>query len=940
MKKRWNIIHGITGFTLIEMAVVMVLAGIIISIIATVVPSLIQSGKIRQTRAIVDKVNYSLEGYISATGRCPCPDTDTIPDGLENRNNNGTESNASDDTCVSYVGNLPYLTIGLSTGDDNWNNRLKYGVYEDLIQTTSDSGPNNFCTKLSEFINFYSLNPADTNKIYTTDSNGNSNKAFIIVSGGSKDLDNSDGFFDGKNSGSDAQFESPGKIIDLNYDDVVVSASFVYIKGRDCTGGTPTSGTMAGCETIESINCGNCDDGLDNDGDGLTDCADGDCATHPECLNTDCTIATEKEPLFKDTINSNQSISFTTSAGCVGTLQWNLTDDGGFNDFYLHPYTGSLSGSLSQCPGTYSITAQLTDSDDPPATASKNFSIEVTSDLSIACDSGCTQEECDDGVDVCWNDPNEKITISTNGGNIGDINWELDEGNAPGDFRIESTGTNTAEIEKTGLSVAGKYTFKITARDSACMSNNTAEHLLVVQVTDNGIGPAYTANLISEWRFDECEWTGVTGEVKDSGKDGYHGTAYGNATTKTSGKICAAGSFDGNQDYILVDSNDDLKRTQAFTMAAWVKVNAYTTNTHRLMGKGDSTNRNYGMWLQNDGRILFQIYSDAGNGDLYSTSTVGDGKWHHVACVYDFSTMKVYIDNGTPTSLTYSKNPRTSDDPLTIGCGWSNSYCLNGKMDEVMLLHKALTAGEITEVYKNTRPSCPGTCFSDPVAVFYLDETTWLGDGTTADVLDSSGNGYHGVYYNYSSPQIGTESSVGKLCNGAPFTNSGVDGLNDRMKIPYQIANGLQDFTVAVWVKTSKTGEQGIVSGANSSQNNEFLLFLPNQNVINPFCKGTSTSYNLPASIANNAWHHILWMREGNMETIYYDGSSLGSKTVSAAPIVINNGGLWLGTEQDSVGGGWVAAQEFVGTIDEVYFYNRALSENEIKILYEDSDCN
>ncbi|MDX2438995.1 MAG: prepilin-type N-terminal cleavage/methylation domain-containing protein, partial [Desulfobacterales bacterium] len=102
-----------SGFTLIEMAVVMVVVGIVISIMATVLPSLIQSAKIKKARAILEKVDYALQGYSIANHRLPFADSDA----------NGTE-----DTGV-FVGDLPYLTLGLSSNTDPWGNTIKYGVY-------------------------------------------------------------------------------------------------------------------------------------------------------------------------------------------------------------------------------------------------------------------------------------------------------------------------------------------------------------------------------------------------------------------------------------------------------------------------------------------------------------------------------------------------------------------------------------------------------------------------------------------------------------------------------------------------------------------------------------------------------------------------------------------------------------------------------------------
>jgi prepilin-type N-terminal cleavage/methylation domain len=64
------------GFTLIEMAVVIVIVGIIISIMATVLPSLIQSAKIRKTQTILEKVDYALRGKLISDQKLPCADSD------------------------------------------------------------------------------------------------------------------------------------------------------------------------------------------------------------------------------------------------------------------------------------------------------------------------------------------------------------------------------------------------------------------------------------------------------------------------------------------------------------------------------------------------------------------------------------------------------------------------------------------------------------------------------------------------------------------------------------------------------------------------------------------------------------------------------------------------------------------------------------------------
>jgi len=161
------------GFTLIEMAVVMVIVGVIISIMASVLPSLIQSAKIRKNRAVLEKVDYALQGYVTANGRLPYADS-------------GTDGNVDADT---YFGNFPFRDLGLSSGDDVWGNRMKYGVYSDLTATSTST----LCSVLSTA----SSSAFDSAKLYVTKEDGTqTNVAYVIVSGGPKDLDGSNGFFD------------------------------------------------------------------------------------------------------------------------------------------------------------------------------------------------------------------------------------------------------------------------------------------------------------------------------------------------------------------------------------------------------------------------------------------------------------------------------------------------------------------------------------------------------------------------------------------------------------------------------------------------------------------------------------------------------------------------------------------------------------------------
>ncbi len=213
------------GFTLIEMALVIMVIGIIVSAVTSIVPEFIQSGKIKKTQAIVDKNIYAIEGYLAANGRCPCPDTDG--DGLEDRNDQGT-GDVTDDTCGAsdiYEGDLPYRTIGLSSGQDSWGTALRYAVYDNSTKTTTER----LCEMLGRFVE-RAHDFTDENFLHTNSGGVKLNQAYAVVSAG-PDKD-----FDDKNTPLNMEYEIPGKMGGPDYDDILSVYSFVFLHGKHCSG--------------------------------------------------------------------------------------------------------------------------------------------------------------------------------------------------------------------------------------------------------------------------------------------------------------------------------------------------------------------------------------------------------------------------------------------------------------------------------------------------------------------------------------------------------------------------------------------------------------------------------------------------------------------------------------------------------------------------------
>ncbi len=473
-----------SGFTLIEMAIVIVVVGIIISIVASVLPSLIASSKIKQARAQLEKADNALQGYSIANLRLPFADNNG--DGLE-------------DTGV-FSGTLPYRTLGLSSGTDVWGNLIRYAAYgvasgaNNLTQNFANA--NAFCAAITSA----STAAFDITIGHTTTANpcggatgtNASNQAYVLATGGLKDLDGANGYFDGCNSATGAGFNIPGKIQDTTYDDLVHAYSLNELNQKNCAGvggggGTPTESTAAG----------NCADGMDNDSDGDTDCADSGCSTDPSCSGpSPLAITTPSIP--GGVLNSSYMTSFAATGGTT-PYTWSLTGNGGFSDFSINPSTGTLTGTLDQCPSPpdYTISVQVQDStlpaDGGPFTDSDSFSLTVTGNLTVNRTSGS-------GTSITWSSASQQETFDTSGARLGNINWSLNTGGATG-FSVFSTGANSCRIQKSGTTTIGAYTFVLTATDATC-ATNTASITLNVNVTGSGGGaPGNLGGVIDTLEF-------------------------------------------------------------------------------------------------------------------------------------------------------------------------------------------------------------------------------------------------------------------------------------------------------------------------------------------------------------------------------------------------------------------------------------------------------
>ncbi len=207
---------------------------------------------------------------------------------------------------------------------------------------------------------------------------------------------------------------------------------------------------------------------------------------------------------------------------------------------------------------------------------------------------------------------------------------------------------------------------------------------------------AVDKNTVAVWLFEE----GSGKIVKDASGNGHDGEFTGSlqwvkARSGTGLEFPGDGSG-----YIVVDSTKKLE-LETLSIEAWVKVKEPTGKWQGILCKQEAgcTDRNYGIWVQVDQKVLHaQIGANGACAfNMNGTMEITDNVWHHLAFTYDGDMGRLYVDGRLETEKP-NTNSFQSTAPITIGVpNVDNTNGLLGVIEEIRISNIARTQNEIKE---------------------------------------------------------------------------------------------------------------------------------------------------------------------------------------------------------------------------------------------------
>ena len=209
---------------------------------------------------------------------------------------------------------------------------------------------------------------------------------------------------------------------------------------------------------------------------------------------------------------------------------------------------------------------------------------------------------------------------------------------------------------------------------------------------------------------------------------------------------------------------------------------------------------------------------------------------------------------------------------------------------------------------------------------------------------DSSGNNYDGTV-------IGAViEDDSERCEGVlHFSEGGASDTGDVMYMPDGVLHGVGDKTIAVWIKVPDANiwqsylvdAEGPGGGPYGDDNSTLYGFVGGNFKI--WNHGLMTRWDSPP-IASGSWQHLAMVSDlvQNEHRLYVNGQEIAGgylngnsqATLEATNITPGSpSGLVFGQDSDCPGGCFEAHQRFLGPIDDLRFYDRVLTPEEIATL-------
>ncbi|VVB76229.1 Concanavalin A-like lectin/glucanases superfamily protein [uncultured archaeon] len=451
---------------------------------------------------------------------------------------------------------------------------------------------------------------------------------------------------------------------------------------------------------------------------------------------------------------------------------------------------------------------------------------------------------------------------------------------------------------------------------------------------DGNVLAIHPTNLVAYWQ--------LNGSTADSSSSGINGTWSGGASYADGIFNRQGANFNGSR-YISSATINLPTGASPRTVAAWFKANSL--GSAGLVTYGAYVDhQEFGLQLQNSHLFFW------GHGDDYeaSTTTLRTGAWYHAAATFDGTTVLLYLNGRLEGTYTPSLNTVASTLRIGSGSAQEGDY-FNGLIADAAIWNAALSAEDINSLYTQTGAEYVSQVFDANSSASFVslkfNSSAAGGQNFGSEInplLETSFSSGLVALWHFNNSAADASANLndatmqgGSYDTGLWGTNAAsLNGSSDYIEVPNNVMNNVSAGTISAWVNLNDVSEETIFSREHYGVDSMAIF------AVGVGCVGSASGKICFHSINNqgevlsssaisaNGWHNVVVAFDTSSASIYIDGA-LDSTASGNFSITDDAGGVPLI-------GAWASyGRYFNGKIDEFAVWNRKLSADEVKSLFD-----
>ena len=407
------------------------------------------------------------------------------------------------------------------------------------------------------------------------------------------------------------------------------------------------------------------------------------------------------------------------------------------------------------------------------------------------------------------------------------------------------------------------------------------------------------------------ETTGTNGQQNntflDSSTNNFTITRTGTPTQGTFSPFSQTGwggNFNGTADYLSTPSASggvlDLTTVSVFTVEAWVYFNAFNGATI-ISNRNALSTSGFDFRVNATGTVTF-YYTTIAASNIVTTTTLVLNTWNHVAIVRNGANATIFINGVNSVTSSAFVNGINGAQAISIGNNVSSAAFFNGYISNLRVLNG-------TALYtSNFIPSTTPLTAVSGTSLLTLQSNRFKDNSSNNFAITAAGTPSIQAISPFAPADEYSTATVG----GSGYFNGTPDCLSVATNTAFNCGTGNWTIEALVYAPAQTTTAPAVISNKIAVYGPGTIKLVYSNSTANAFAFSaydvTSLAPIFQSSVlnTNNTWNHVAVVRNGTALTMYRNGVSVATTTISAGiTFDFGNNGFGMG------GGNWDGANSY-----------------------------